>query len=1247
MPATEETYRSQRALHIVFAVTSIAMTLAIVWMILDDHLRPWKKIQREFHKVETAKLEVQKSEERRKLDEKHKRDLEALDAEIARAQEIASKNARIIAEKKRELDKVRSRFDRLDTDQRFLKADLDSKKSFYDGFIERDEVRQAEKFRIDTIEPLEKMLENVRKERETVFEERKRRMDEIAALEGNIDQLKKKREDLTRDVNRVERVLKQKEAQYGEGGPVSAFLAFLRDLPGLDMAAPPVKINQISLPELTINYNFKQVPRYDRCQTCHLGIDKIGYDVDAQGKPMKSTHPAFAAHPELTHGYRGIDPETGKAITAGLYLDGNGPHPINSFGCTICHGGQGSGTDFNYTWHEPDNLKQAEHWNEKYGWKETHFWDYPMLPKKFIEASCIKCHREVTDIPRAKKLQAGYRRIVKYGCTGCHTIGGPGSFGPDLTDNRQVGPNLKHLAYKASKDWVLRWIKNPHAFRPDTRMPKFYGLHNNSARNDWPKSHAEIQAITHYLFKTSTKPERFEMRSEKGDPARGKTLFAQKGCLACHAHRPYETAEVKGEPNEKYKIDPKSTYDPSNFPESVREYARADQGPNLSNVAAKFRSKEQGSQWVTNWVHAPENYHPESLMPNLQLSWQDAADIASWLLSIPGEWPGKSEVPDLDGKTPESIDALKGLDELVALYVSKTAVYKDPLSDKPARMVLLTELDDFVKKLPVEDKLTYIGEKTISRLGCFGCHQIEGFDKAKPIGTALNGWGLKPTSRLEFAHIAEYLEDKPAAEDGSRDGTPPEYQEKLVGESRMGFLFQKLHRPRSYDYRKTNEDIKAWDDRLRMPQFAWADDPKAIEEVMTFVLGLTDEVVSAEYLPKTKYNPAQIAKAKGERLIERYNCKGCHVFEMPTYTIAAGRKVADALPDLKLNFDASSGGLGRGLDYPQLYPDLKFDPKHPPKLDPDDGSKSYTLVGMPLALEEVLDDAGKKVIQRRQSIQLWEPATILGYTFNIGDALVVDLLKVDTTKPKGGDFAWAYTGLVTANGGDTPDTYWNRLPPPLLREGFKVQTPWLSRFLKDPYAIRPATYLRMPRFHYGDSNSTREETATIANYFAAVDGADFPYQDVPERERSYLAERDSRHPGYLSAGWDMMAKGACMSCHALGKLRPTGDPSKQLNGPDLRQVADRFRPEFLLTWLARPSRLVPYTAMPQNVPPNGDVAVPTPKTFEKEPFQQVRAIRDTLLNYSTAVETQLAGPPAEKSDRNEKKPADSASKAGG
>ena len=73
----------------------------------------------------------------------------------------------------------------------------------------------------------------------------------------------------------------------------------------MDFAAPPTKIQQISLPDLTINYNFKEVPRYDRCQTCHQGIDRIGYDKDTHGHEMAEV---YRSHPFLSSGATAIDP---------------------------------------------------------------------------------------------------------------------------------------------------------------------------------------------------------------------------------------------------------------------------------------------------------------------------------------------------------------------------------------------------------------------------------------------------------------------------------------------------------------------------------------------------------------------------------------------------------------------------------------------------------------------------------------------------------------------------------------------------------------------------------------------------------------------------------------------------------------------------------------------------------------------------------------------------------------------------
>ncbi len=103
MPATEETYRSRTALHVVFAISSVAMTLSIVWMIMADHLRPWKEVQREFHHIEDAKL---RAEEKKKADELNQQQLAAIDAKIEAASKQGEENAKQIRAKENELKKV-------------------------------------------------------------------------------------------------------------------------------------------------------------------------------------------------------------------------------------------------------------------------------------------------------------------------------------------------------------------------------------------------------------------------------------------------------------------------------------------------------------------------------------------------------------------------------------------------------------------------------------------------------------------------------------------------------------------------------------------------------------------------------------------------------------------------------------------------------------------------------------------------------------------------------------------------------------------------------------------------------------------------------------------------------------------------------------------------------------------------------------------------------------------------------------
>src|SRR6516165_6630075 len=112
MPATEETYRSQPTLHLVFAISSIAMLLSTVWMVMADHLRQWKQVQRDFHSIERDKLQATEQEKLKVQKEKYDTQIKELDTKIAAAEANASQRAAQIRDIDRELDRLIGTVDR-------------------------------------------------------------------------------------------------------------------------------------------------------------------------------------------------------------------------------------------------------------------------------------------------------------------------------------------------------------------------------------------------------------------------------------------------------------------------------------------------------------------------------------------------------------------------------------------------------------------------------------------------------------------------------------------------------------------------------------------------------------------------------------------------------------------------------------------------------------------------------------------------------------------------------------------------------------------------------------------------------------------------------------------------------------------------------------------------------------------------------------------------------------------------------
>ena len=385
---------------------------------------------------------------------------------------------------------------------------------------------------------------------------------------------------------------------------------------------------------------------------------------------------------------------------------------------------------------------------------------------------------------------------------------------------------------------------------------------------------------------------------------------------------------------------------------------------------------------------------------------------------------------------------------------------------------------------------------------------------------------------------------------------------------------------------------KQYIDRLRMPKFNL--DADQVQAVITFVLGLVAEPPAAQYIYKAE--PRRQSVLDGQRLLTKFNCDGCHTFRMETW----------------------------GFDYdPKTFPepapfdDYAFElPHFTPKELADSaqvdrrGLGHAEVTGM-VNPEVAEDDDGNPLYY----FGLWKSLPINGHPWVVGgpEVPVPENRITQKVPPHGGNFARILHPVALAmeqvtNPNAKASDAWGWVPPPLVREGNKVQTQWLHDFLLNPYQIRPAVVLRMPRF-----NMSSEEASQLANYFAAVDDAQYPYLVDHRTDSSYLAAQDAKHPHRLEDAFKSITNNEyCVKCHKVGDFTPAG--SSAALAPNLDRVYQRLRPDYLEQWTGNPKRLLPYTGMPVNFPPDKPL---DQKLFPGTALDQVEGVVDFLMNYDT------------------------------
>ncbi|OGW90613.1 MAG: hypothetical protein A3D28_02185 [Omnitrophica bacterium RIFCSPHIGHO2_02_FULL_63_14] len=249
----------------------------------------------------------------------------------------------------------------------------------------------------------------------------------------------------------------------------------------------------------------KNLDRVDRCTTCHLAIDK---------PQLALAEEPFTAHP-------------------GQFLQW---HPVEKFGCTVCHGGQGLATE-----------AKAAH-------GDVPHWEQPLLRGGLVQASCARCHGNLNEIrPHVPFLLKGRALFRAKGCYGCHAIK---DFGQTVSQDLTEVGSKSYLLLEADFEmmelphnrihWLQRKLAHPRMLNPGVtpeRLPKGEEEVFPSAMPHFGLREDEVEALTVYLLSlTDFDPPASYVVPGTPEPQpvsassveRGRAVFEKFGCAACH-----------------------------------------------------------------------------------------------------------------------------------------------------------------------------------------------------------------------------------------------------------------------------------------------------------------------------------------------------------------------------------------------------------------------------------------------------------------------------------------------------------------------------------------------------------------------------------------------------------------------------------------------------------------------------------------------------------------------------------------
>jgi mono/diheme cytochrome c family protein len=326
-------------------------------------------------------------------------------------------------------------------------------------------------------------------------------------------------------------------------------------------------IQQIWLPELNV---------VDRCPTCHLAITEKPLQ-GASGVPEP-----FQAHPPAGH-------------------------DVKEWGCVVCHRGQGPATE----------VAEAH--------RATRAWEQPLLPVKYIQASCGSCHHG--ELPQAPQLGRGRELLTRLNCQGCHKL--------NHLETPSLGPDLSSVGYKVSRAWIYKWLKEPRTVldKDGNTTVNGYESGDESRMPQYRLSEAELVSLSAYLSVQKARPlDSYKINpsvvaawSKKPDLiSQGEERFRQLMCTTCHPVAVTRAGETK--------------------------LIGGNIAPELTKVGSKVNE-----DWLVSWLHDPQGYLPHGEMPRYGWTDEELYKVSQYVMNKLTDSDLLSNVPQLGVASEEEV----------------------------------------------------------------------------------------------------------------------------------------------------------------------------------------------------------------------------------------------------------------------------------------------------------------------------------------------------------------------------------------------------------------------------------------------------------------------------------------------------------------------------------------------------------------------------------------------------------------